>query len=194
MGGRAQVAALGANYSGSAVLIYDVDGNHLGSTLVTSHDRTSMRIEVQEIPPALVSGNECILLVLSSPAPCEYHGRLAVEGTKKIIAMYKGRVRENRGAVRYKVNTPAIIEHLIFDGKAHKMHTPVSVELIDISKSGVRFRTLINALSNGDRFQMRLKISDSEKLLIADAIHHVDLGNAMSEYGCHFIIGSERAV
>jgi len=188
------VIALSANYVGSAILIYDTDGNHLGSTLVTSHDKMSMRIEVQDVPPALSVGNECALLILTSPAPCEYQGRLIVEGPKKIIAMYRGRVRENRGAVRYKVNTPAVIENLIFDGKPYRLHTPFNVKLMNISQSGVRFRAQSYALSDGDRFQMRLKISGSEKLLIADTIHHIDLDGATAEYGCQFLIGSESVV
>ena len=183
--------ALSGNYAGSTVLIYDASGQHLASTVVSSHDKTSMRVRVQEIPPGLVIGDACTLLFLTSPAPCEYQGRIASEGTGSFIALYRGRVRENRGSVRYNVNSPAVIENLICDGKAYPLHTPLSIELINISKSGVRFRAQNNALSDGDRFQMRLKFSNSDKLLIADAIHHADVDQKTSEYGCSFLIGSE---
>jgi len=192
-GGYAQVRALGENHTGCAILIYDINGNHLGNTLITHHDKTTMRIQVQVVPPALDVGVECTLLILSSPTPCEYHGRLTIDSGKKVIALYRGRERENRGATRFAVNSPAVIENLICNGKAYRLHTPVNVELMNISKSGVRFRAQNNALSDGDRFQMRMRISESEKLLIADAIHHVDLNKA-SEYGCRFLIGSERVV
>ena len=186
--------ALREDYTGCAILIYDEHGSPLGSTLVTSHDKSTMRIKVQEIPSGFKKGSERAMLILTSPAPCEYQGRLLHEGKEKVIAIYKGRVRENRGAKRFKVNSPAIIENLICDGKAYKLHTPLEVELINISKSGARFRAPNYALSDGSRFQLRIKISKSEKLLIADAIYHVDRDDGTSEYGSRFLIGSESAV
>ena len=180
---------LGANHTGCAILINDNDGNHLGSTVITGHERDTMRITVQHMPPTLHINSEYSLLILSAPAPCEYQGRLVSEGSKKMLAIYRGRVRENRGAARYKVSSPAIIENLIYDGKAYRLHTPLKIEVINISKSGVRFRAQSNALSEGDRFQMRMKISDSEKLLIAETVNHADKDNAPSEYGCQFLIG-----
>jgi len=190
----AEVKALGSNHTDSAILIYDEVGNQLGSTTVVSHDRTNMRIEVQDIPHELRINSVCRLLVMTSPAPCEYQGRITGEGSKKIIALFHGREKENRQATRYKVNTTATIENLVYNGKAYPMHTPMTVELINISKSGVRMRAPFYALSDGDRFQMRMKISDSEKLLIADVIYHADKDNKASEYGCHFLIGSEKVV
>ena len=186
--------ALNSDHTGCAILIYDLDGNHIGSTSVTSHDRKAMRIEVKEIPHPLSAGSGCTMLILTSPAPCEYQGRILGEGNRKIIAMYRGRERENRGAVRYKISSPALIENLIYDGKAYRLHTPLRVELINISKSGVRFRSQNYALSNRDRFQMRLKISDGEKLLIADVVHHIDQNAETTEYGCCFLVGRESAV
>ena len=41
---------------------------------------------------------------------------------------------------------------------------------------------------------MRMRISDSEKLLIANVIHHTDNDTKASEYGCQFLIGSEKVV
>ena len=186
--------ALNSNHTDCAILIYDMDGNHLCSTIVTSHDKTAMRIEVKEIPSQLSAGSACAMLVMTSPAPCEYQGRIVGEGNRKIIAMYRGRERENRGAARYKINSSAQIENLIYDGKAYRLHTPFSVELINISKSGVRFRSQNFALSDGDRFQMRMKMSDSEKLLIADVVNHSDKNAETTEYGCCFLVGRESAV
>ena len=186
--------ALGSNHTDCAILIYDEAGNQLGSSKVISHDRTNMRVEVRELPAELSIGSVCRLLILTSPAPCEYSGRIAGEGSKKIIALYHGREKESRQAARYKINTTALIENLIYNGKAYPLHTPVVVELINISKSGMRVRAPFYAFIKGDRFQLRMRISDTEKLLIADVIHHADKDNAATEYGCHFLIGSERAV
>ena len=188
------MAALSGNYTGCSVLIYDTEGNHLTSTTVTDYDRMTLRIAVKETPPGLSVGDSCGLFILSSPAPCEYQGRVANDGMKKIIAMYNGQKKENRGAVRYNVNYPVLIEYYICDGRAYPLHTPLKAELINISKSGVRFSAPTNALSDGDRFQMRMKINDNEKLFIADVINHSDDDFESSKYGCRFLVASEREV
>ena len=184
------MAASNTDYTGCSVLIYDPEGNHLGNTVVTDHDKNTLRIELQTVPAALVSGAGCKLLILMAPTPYEYQGRAVKEGTKITIAMYKGKEKENRGSARYKINLKAAIENLICDGRAYPLHTPLEVTLVNISKSGVRFRTPFFALTKGDRFQMRIKISDNEKLLIADVVNHMDKGSEASEYGCRFLISN----
>lgn len=182
------MAASSADYKGCSILIYDSDGNHLGNTVVTDYDKATLRIEVQTVPPALTSGAGCRLLILMPPTPFEYQGRVVKEGAKITIAMYKGKEKENRGSMRYKVDLKALIENLVCDGHAYPLHTPLEVAIINISKSGVRFRTPFYAMTDGDRFQMRIKISDNEKLLIADVTNHIDRGTDSSEYGCRFLI------
>jgi hypothetical protein len=108
--------------------------------------------------------------------------------------MYQGQEKENRGAVRYALKSTAIIENLICDGKPYPLHTPVEVELVNISKSGVRFRAPPNALYNGDKFQMRMKISNNDKLLIAETVNYVNNESGTSDYGCRFLVASEKVV
>ena len=184
------MTASGADYSGCSILIYDSGGNHLGDTVVTFYDKSSLRVEVRDMPASLNVGNMCKLLILSAPTPYEYFGRVLKEGSRWAIAMYKGQEKENRSAARYKVNSKAVIENLVCDGKAFPLHTPLEVTVTNISRSGLRIRTAHYAMTNGDRFQMRMKISDGDKLLIADVTNHVDRGNESSEYGCRFLIGS----
>jgi len=188
------MAVLSGDYTGNSILIYDDAGSHLGSTVVTRHDKTVLRIELLDVPPLLTVGSCCRLLILSSPSPCEYHGRVRKEGLRTYIAMYQGHERENRSAVRYKISCPALIENLICDDHPYSLHTPLEIMLIDISKIGVRFGAPRYSLSDGDRFQMRMKISDTEKILIASVVHHIDIDSGSSEYGCRFLIGSEKAV
>jgi len=186
--------ALGSNHTDCAILFYDEAGSHLGSSTVIEHDRTNTRVEVLELPAALRVGNFCRILILSSPAPCEYRCRIISEGPKKYVAMFFGKEKENRATTRYGINTSAVIENLIYKGRAYPLHTPLTVQLINISRSGVRFRAPYFSFSDGDRFQMRMRISESEKLLVADVVHYVDNGHSSSEYGCSFLIGSEKVV
>ena len=175
-------------------MIYDEAGNHLGSTIVTDYNKNALVIEVEEIPPVLGNGERCRLLILSSPSPCEYQGRVTKMGARKTIAMFFGQEKESRGAVRYMLSCPALIENLVYENHAYQLHTPLEIKLINISQSGVRFRAPVYALLDCDRFQMRLKISDNDKLLIADVKNHFDDDFGASEYGCYFLIGSESVV
>jgi len=187
------MASLGGDHTGCSVLIYDPEGHHLGNTIVTSHDRRTLRVEVEQMPAALDVGKLCRLLILSSPSPCEYQGRIVGEGARRVVALFQGREKENRASVRYRVNYSAHIENLICDNRACPLHTPLEVAIINISKSGMRIRAPFNSLLNGDIFQIRMKLSSNEKLLIAVVTNHKDHSGKrtdMSEYGCRFLIGS----
>jgi hypothetical protein len=168
-----------------------MDGNHLINTRVTYYEKGTLRIEVEEPPPAFTIGFSCRLLVLSAPTPCEFMGRVTKEGLRFIIALYQGKEKESREAVRYKVNFRAQIENLVCDGRAFALHTPLEVQLINISKSGMRFSAPKNALRAEDRFQLRMKVGEGDKLLIADVVHEGKKDAVLTEYGCKFLVGSE---
>lgn len=185
---------LSSDYTGCPALIYDLDGNHLGNTIVTYYEKAALRIEIREIPSTLSPGAACRVLILASPSPCEYQGRVIKEGQRFQIAMYMGQVKENRGTARYKINIAAMIENLIYDGRAYPLYSRLKVTILNISKSGVRLSGPKHSLMDGDRFQMRMNISGNDKLLIADVVNRIDLAGDASEYGCRFLIGSERVV
>jgi len=188
------MTSLSADFTGCPVLIYNEAGVQLGNSVVTHYSRNAMRVELKEIPSPLDVGGVCRLLILSSPSPCEFQGRVTRDGNRKGVAMYYGQEKENRGSTRYTVNYQAMIENLICEGKAYPLHTPLEATLMNISQSGARFRTPRYSFTDGDRFQMRMIIKDTAKLLIADIVNHVDKGEDSSEYGCRFLIGNERAV
>lgn len=186
------MSALSGDYTDCSVLIYDSVGKHLCTTVVTDYDKVALRLTAEYTPDILDTGEVCRLLILTAPTPCEYQGRVLREGVTKVIALFQGREKEDRGAVRYKVDYPALIENLICNDRPYALHTPLEVRLINISKRGVRFSAPPNSLSIDDRFQMSIKISDNEKLLIADVVNHLDKDFRTTEYGCRFLVGSER--
>ena len=185
------MAALSGDYNGCSVFIYDEAGALLVKTTVTYHNKREMSIEVKEAPQLRI-GESCRVFIMSSPTPCDYQGRINRRGMKKNIALHHGKERESRGAVRYKIKIPAQIENLICDFKAYRLHTPLDVETMNISKSGVRILAPFNSLSDGDRFQLRMKIIGGEKVMIADVTNHIDIGSVNSEYGCRLLAGSVK--
>jgi len=191
--GTDEMAALGTDYTGLSVLIYDMDDNHLINTVISEHDRVSQRIQVRLMPYTMGLNDECKMLILSSPSPCEYHGKVKREGTGFSIALFQGHEVEHREATRYKVNTPAVIDAYICDDKHYPLHKSIKAVLINISTTGVRFRTPFYSLSDGDRFQIHIHISNKDKKLIAEVSNHVDVENKVSDYGCFFLLGKQGA-
>jgi len=188
------MSALSGDHTGCSVLLYDTEGNHLINTKVIYHDKKALHVMLQEYPPSLEAGDSCRLLILTTPSPCEYMGRFIKIDLQPMIALYRGAEKEQRGATRYQVNSQALIENMIFDRKAYPLFAPLKVILINISKSGVRFRAPNYAMLDGDKFQMRMKIGEGDKLLIAEAVDHIDKDDGTSEYGCKFLAGKERAM
>jgi len=169
-------------------MIYDIDGNHLTSTVIREHDKEERQIRVNLMPNDLKVNDDCKLLILSSPTPCEFQGKVKKIGGNFYIAMFQGQEKESRGAARYAVNTPAIIEALVVDGKSYAPLSPVKVVLLNISTSGVRFRAPFYSLEDGDIFKMNLVIANSKKNITAEVMNHLDTDNKHSDYGCRFAV------
>jgi len=181
------MAALGSDFTDQTVLLYDSGGNHLGSTTVNSHDRGAQQIQVTLMPDGLNVNDNCKLLILSSPIPCEYLGKVKRVGGNLYIAMFQGQEKESRGSVRYPVKTPALIDAFIVDNEIHNLQSPIKVTLINISTSGVRFRAPYYSFEVGDDFQMYMSINNSNKRMTAQVVNFKDNNTDSSDYGCRFI-------
>jgi len=184
--------ALGGNHTDQSVFIYDSNGNHLIDTVVTFHNRDENHLEVGSMPDCLKVNDDCKLLILTTPVPCEYLGKVKKVGGNLFIAMFQGHTKESRSATRYNVDTFAKIDRLFTDGKPYMLHTPVRVKLINISTSGVRFRAPYYSFDDGDIFEILLEIKNTKKRLIAQVINHVDKEPAVSDYGCRFIESAQN--
>jgi len=175
------------SYAGCAVLLFDQDGNTIGSTTVTHNDNETLLMEVQVLPDNLSVGSTCRLLIFTDPEPCEYYGKIVIDKTKKVIAMYRGRVRSKRKEQRMTINTPAQIESLFYSGREYPLHTPVKVTLINISKGGMRFSAGADTSIKGNKFRARVSLGETEKLIVAEVVNAVDVRLKPSEYGCKFV-------
>jgi len=185
--GAARMSALGSDFTDYTVFIYDANGNHLINTIVTSHDRAAQQLQVSMMPEELKINDDCRLLILSSPIPCEYKGKVKKIGGSQFIAMFLGQEKESRGSARYPVSTPALIDTLIVNEQPYPLQTPIKVILLNISTNGVRFRAPYYSFQDGDIFQMHLVISNSQRKLTAIVVNHIDNEPTSSDYGCRFL-------
>jgi len=181
------MSVLAGDFTGNSVLIYNTDGDHLISSHIREHDRGDHHIRLNLMPEELKANDNCKVFILSSPTPCEFLGRVKKIGGSMMIAMFQGQEKENRGATRYTVSTPADIEALVIDEKAYSLQNPVKVTLLNISTSGVRFRAPFYSFESDDIFIMTLVISNSKKVVTAKVVNHADKEKVSSDYGCSFM-------
>ncbi|MCL2222312.1 MAG: PilZ domain-containing protein [Oscillospiraceae bacterium] len=182
-----QVKAPIYSYVGCAVILFDQDGNTIGNTTVIHNDNETLLMEVQVLPDKLSVGSTCRLLIFTDPEPCEYYGKIVTYKTKKVIALYRGRVRSKRREQRVAINTPAQIESLFYSGREYPLHTPVKVTLINVSKGGMRFSAKTDTSIRGNKFRARVSLGETEKLIVAEVVNVVDAKLKQSEYGCKFV-------
>ena len=179
------------DYVSCRTLIYDEDGEFLTNAKILDHDSNENTIKVQNLP-ALDSRKKCELIILTAPKPYSYKGTIHKTSINKadsgkLIRLYKEKEAENRREPRYSTNILTRIEALIFDSTVYKMHTAIAVQLINISKGGLRLRSKYNALAIGNRFPVKVKIGDSNTMLMAEVTNITDSETDYSEFGCYFV-------
>jgi len=182
------MAVLSSDFTDHTVLVYNTEGVHLVSTTVMTHDKEARQVVLESMPNELKINENCRLIILTSPTPCEFQGKVKKLGAGIYIALFQGQEVEGRDAPRYPVSTPALITALIEDGQAHRIQTPVKVTLINISTTGVRFRAPYYSFDIGDMFQMDMFIGKNQKKVTARVVNNEDQSNDSSDYGCRFLL------
>jgi len=182
------MSVLASDFTGNTVLIYNTAGIHLASATIKEHDKISKQIRIPSMPTGLSVNDECKLLIISSPVPCEFNGKIKKVGAQPYIGMFQGQEKESRAAARFAVTTPAIITAFIIDEKLHPVSNPITVTTINISTTGVRFRAPYYSLDVNDIFEMHLVINNSRKKITAKVVNNRDNGTDTTDYGCNFIM------
>ena len=166
-------------------LIYSTEGEQIANVKIKQHHKIENYIELHETQE-LVTGQQYEVLILTTPLPYVYQGRYQKLGGRSILKLFRESRKENRRETRYSINLPAHISNLVYEDKLHALHTPLTTQLINISKSGMRFRAVFNALTVGNKFQLHMKIGDDEKVLTAEVVFCLDSPPDFSEFGCRF--------
>jgi len=174
------------NFEDCNAVIQGEDDTLLGNVKILEHDTASRIIEVDNIL-ALGSEKLCNVLILTAPLPSAYKGRISKRAGRTYISLFKESSVENRQDVRHKVDLPASIEGFICNGKAYPLHTPVNTRILNISRGGLRMRTVFNALLYGDQFQLRIKSGEMDLPLTARVIRRDDTAQQYSEFSCRLI-------
>jgi hypothetical protein len=181
------------DYTGNAVLLYDNEGNFIKKCEVSFFDKRLYHIRLRSgLPPSMDVGDVCSLLILTETSPMEYKGRVLIEKLDRVLLLFRGKEKESRRITRYKVNFTALIMSLIREGETYRVHTPIHIHLLDISRIGLRLSAPSNTLRISDRVHIKLKLEESDRILTAVVMNCLDKNETISEYGCSLIEGSVK--
>jgi len=179
------------NFTNCNVVIFDDERNLLANERILNYDGREQFIEVPE-SPGLIIGNLCNVLILTTPSPYMYKGRIRKHINNIVITLFKENTVENRKDPRFKTDFPVIIEPLDGDDKGRHLHAPVEAKVINISSNGIRLHLVSKtALSIGNRVKVRFTTGEKYPVLIADVVNHTTSSADSFEYGCR-LIGKEE--
>lgn len=105
----------------------------------------------------------------------------------KVKEKEKKKANEKRKAVRHDSAFQSSICALIRDGDTYPLLNPISVNVVNVSKNGIRFVTVCNTFLVGDKFIVLVKLKEEGKLFTAQVINIKDKNADESEYGCLLI-------
>lgn len=168
------------------VLIYDEKDNLLCNVKIWEHNVLENYIVVQDWPE-LAGVDQCKLLILTAPAPFSYIGAIRKYNLDRQIKLFEEHMEENRQEIRYKTDLPGNIEGLVYDGKSFPLHTKLEVRILNISKSGMRILAKENTLNADDRFQIKVKIGENDKLLTCKTVNSRSTTGGFIEHGCRLV-------
>ena len=177
---------MGAKFDGCIVYIYDLSEKMLGISEVKTHNLINSSIEIGYVD-AIEDGVKYELLILSSPSPHTYSCIAEKRGRKITLKLFRGEKKEQRDDIRYKVLGFIDVFAYIDGGKSFELHTSQEANLINISRSGIRFKMKRNSLMVGDTVQIRFKVKEIEKVLTVNVVNQTDVDDKISEYGCKLL-------
>ena len=183
--------SLKKDFIACTALIYNEDKDLIASVKVLDYDSYENSIVIKSLP-ALESIKRCELIILTAPAPYMYRGTIHKTAINKAesgkrIRLFSEHMTENRKEPRYKLNSSTSVDELIYDGKAYRLHTHLEIHLINISKRGVRFRSLPDSFAVGNRFKVCIATGYESTTLFVEVVNSFTKQREYSEYGCRFI-------
>lgn len=177
------------NYTGRRIFIHDADSNSIANTTVSAYNSQYMVVSVKEDLSKNNNSEFVSVLILTDDGVHEYQGKFHRSAHTMLtdIALFKGKVVENRAAQRYAINTTAFVESLIIDDLVVPLLNPLTVFAVNMSATGALLRSLPNSFNLESILEFKLNIGGKATTLYAKVVRVQNTDPASAEYGCEFI-------
>ncbi|MEG1568563.1 MAG: PilZ domain-containing protein [Oscillospiraceae bacterium] len=185
MKGRCEMSASSMLVGGSAI-IRDEKGNVIAESKIVDYDSKFMIIKIKGKLAHLRKDASVKVLILRETNTYEFNGivRIVMSDVAD-IALSKGGKKENRAAVRYKIQSVARIEHLVAKTVLLSLPVPADVTVTNISATGLCFESERTFRVDG-KLEIKLKIGDSDVSKVIRVVRIHPKSETEIEYGCAF--------
>ena len=181
-----------ARYEDCTAIFYDLEGNNIGKALIIEHDRHDMSILVNDDLGDDKQGTRISVLIVHNDGVSEYNGIVrGMRRNAREISLFNRRQRGGREAVRYTVNMPAVIENLVEDSVRKPLSGPLHILVVNISTSGMLFKSKPGFFSMGSKLEVILNLGDKENLLFGEIIRETPNLDFTCDFGYKFIASAE---
>ena len=188
---------IGNDFTGHTVIVYDEDYIKITETNIIEYDIVLGNIRIRE-NSKLATGDNVQLLILTSPNPCSFHGRVGprIQGMST-IDLHSGKSKEDRASKRFPIESidsivsTGVIDGLVRGNEAIDM-PPVNVQLVNISQGGIRFSGAKGLLQNKDEVLLSVNIKGAVKILAVEVVNILNAHPGRSDYCGKFTI-ADRA-
>ncbi len=138
--------ALPNSFIGQDVIVRDAQDIQIAKSTITAHDRHNMSIDIDtELPEAMLNTYVSILMFPHDTSPVEYRGLIRkIVSSRTTISIFKGEELPGRGAKRYTINAPAVIDAVMLMHRRLALSVPLDINIINISTSGMLFSSEAN--------------------------------------------------
>ncbi|MEG1687416.1 MAG: PilZ domain-containing protein [Angelakisella sp.] len=187
---------IGYDFKGCQVMIRDdADGELIANTKILDFDKALITIVIDAHALKVHSSSRVSLLILHDSEILEFQGNIRKTSSpgRVQIALFKGRVKEDRASKRYQINAPATIENIVTPAMTVKqLGKPLGVTVLNLSTVGALVQAPEGALELESKFQLKIKIGISDTIVNSVVVRscQVDENNA-SAYGCKFLSATE---
>ena len=175
-------------YENCPVFLYTENGNNIGQTVITEHDRHNVSIVVPDTFSDITSGARLNVLIIYDGGASEYNGiARGISAGGREISLFNQRQRDSREATRHAVNLPALIEHQIIDLERRPLPAPLNVVIDNISTSGALIKSPVGLFARGTYLEILFQVSGSENLLFGEIVRLRQNVDNTWDYGYKFI-------
>lgn len=178
------------DFAGYKAIIYDdAHEKTIAEATIVSFDREQYSAVVRTSKPMGEATRErlsILILCEDSVFECKGNVRKQTGGRQLEIALFQGRIKNDRAAVRYTLSAPATVENLMIGGRLIPLHTPVEVDVINLSAAGMLIGAQVPLLNIGTAFQLKLSVADRETVIHAQVVRINVIQADHIEYGCRF--------
>ncbi len=178
------------DYEKCRVIIKDADTEStVTDTTILEYDKDFHSIKVKLPLKYKSTTGKFSLLIFTSNKVLIYLGT-----TRKVfnlgfteIALYSGRIKEDRKAQRFPININGIVCGIVIDNKTITLRKPLDIQAINISATGILLNTMSDCFFKGSIVKIEVEMYGAITTLYCNVVRIKETDMSCSDYGCRLV-------